>query len=338
MSINLLIVTGYLGSGKTTLLREFKAAIGKATCHFIINEAGQVALDQTTCDVVDDEATVVAGGCACCVKKQGLIDALKDIIDNRRTGARDNNVYIVIETSGLANPAPIVFSVTTDEYLRHHVRIAGVVCAIGSVETMGALEHYPSAGEQLAMADAIVLTKTDRVDASTLARTRGHIALQASDCPIFLSGTTTVDWTSVLASLGSHSSKTHMAAGPVQAGATENSHGGITNCVLRIHEPLDWTAFGVWLSALLARHGESIVRVKGVIPVIDWQGERFHVLINGVQHVMYPPEHVAHEQSLPKIPALVFFFRSISSHEIRRSLRQFYRSHLNVDDLNVSLD
>jgi len=124
-----------------------------------------------------------------------------------------------------------------------------------------------------------------------------------------ISGTQALDWQAVLTGLTCRLNRvgTSTPHGPV-GDIADLGHGDITSCVLRINAALDWTVFGVWLSALLSRHGESIMRVKGVIPVVDWQGVRFHVAINGVQHVMYPPEHVADSRTLRERPALVFSF------------------------------
>ncbi len=171
MTIKLVVVTGYLGSGKTTLLRALKTVLPPEKCHFIVNEAGQVALDQATYELVEDKTSVVAGGCACCVRKDALLEAIKKVVD-----ARDKVAYIIIETSGLANPAPIIFSIKSDPYLYHHVTVAGVVCVLGSVEANDTLARYDEVAEQLAMADAIVLSKTDLVAQEQLQALEAKVA------------------------------------------------------------------------------------------------------------------------------------------------------------------
>lgn len=164
MSARLLIVTGYLGAGKTTLLRGLRGALdARAACRIIVNEAGEIALDQAAYALGADQTTVVAGGCACCVRREALVEAIRAAIEALGDSAEP---WIVVETSGLANPAPIVFSVLDDAFLRHHLRVAGVVSAVGAEEGEATLAHYPEAAAQLAMADAVVLTKTDRVSAT----------------------------------------------------------------------------------------------------------------------------------------------------------------------------
>jgi len=315
--IRLLIVTGYLGSGKTTLLKSLRQGLeDNITCRFLVNEAGEVALDQAVYTLGADEATVLAGGCACCVRREALIAALRETVeamDRSRPG------WLVVETSGLANPAPILFSVLEDDLLKHHVTIAGIVTTLGCEEGEAVLANHPEALQQLAMADAVVLTKADRVDGETLQQRKQALARYAVGTPVFTAGSTPLDWSRLLDRLLRQGSA---ARGEILPSA-DAGHADITPCVIEVSDALDWQAFGVWLSALLAAHGEAIVRVKGVIPVHDWQAQTFHVLINGVQHIVHPPEHVNDPERLPQHPALIFFLRGIEAQQIRQSLHGF---------------
>lgn len=344
MTVRLVVVTGYLGSGKTTLLTTLKDSPIGPSCHFIVNEAGEVALDQASYKLVEERAAVVAGGCACCVRKDELIAAIRGIVDGRTMAASDDkDVYIIVETSGLANPAPIVFSITSDPYLRHHVQVAGVVCVLGAVEAEDTLARYEPVAAQLAMADVVVVSKTDRVDVANLARVEDRAQRLAVGAVGFRSGAEPPDWTTIIAALntGRRVSAHPVSAASAQArmadvkGLAETVHGGMTSCVLHFDGTLDWVAFGVWLSALLADRGESIVRVKGVIPVIDSHRRRFFVLINGVQHIIYPPQHINDDAELPAAPALVFIMKNIAADTIARSLECFQRKHVDDNRLRV---
>ncbi len=320
MTIRLLIVTGYLGAGKTTLLKNLRYSLDNdVTCRFIVNEAGEVALDQAVYTLGADNTVVLAGGCACCVRRDALVATLREAVDSMD---RAKPGWIVVETSWLANPAPIVFSILGDDLLKHHIAIAGVVTAVGAEEGEAALARYPEAEQQLAMADAVVLTKTDRVDATTRQRLTTTLAARTARVPVYVTGENPLDWPAVLAALAARSpEQTQATAAEPAAGPA--GHQGIAPCVIPVAHSLDWQAFGVWLSALLAEHGEAIVRTKGVIPVRDWQHNTFHVLINGVQHVVYPPEHVVDPDRLPHDPALIFFLRGIAPERVTTSLDRF---------------
>src|SRR5882757_10839385 len=186
------LLTGFLGSGKTTLLRRL---LGDPALHdtaVIINEFGEVALDHLLVERLDGETVLLGSGCLCCTVRGELAATMRDLHSRRERGAIPMFRRLVIESTGLADPFPVLSTLRADPVLRHHFRAAGVVTTVDAVNGFGQLDRYIESVRQVAVADAIVLTKTDIAEEAVTARLAARLdainpsasRLSAADAPL----------------------------------------------------------------------------------------------------------------------------------------------------------
>ena len=167
------LLTGFLGSGKTTLLRRLLADPALGDTAVIINELGEVGIDHLLVERLDDQMVLLKSGCVCCTVRGELATAMRDLHSRRERGAVPPFRRLVIESTGLADPFPVLSTLKADPVLRHHFRSAGVVTTVDAVNGMLQLERHIELVRQVAIADAIVLTKTDIAEAAVTARLDG---------------------------------------------------------------------------------------------------------------------------------------------------------------------
>src|SRR5258708_16428917 len=166
----IMLLTGFLGSGKTTLLRRLLADPSLADTAVIINEFGEIGIDHYLVERLDAEPIVLSSGCVCCTIRGDLATTLRDLHSRRERGVAPPFRRVVIESTGLADPFPVLSTLTADPVLRHHFRGAGVVATVDAVNGHDQFEHYIESVRQAAIADAIVLTKTDLAEPRATAR------------------------------------------------------------------------------------------------------------------------------------------------------------------------
>src|SRR5512133_3931564 len=157
------VLTGFLGSGKTTLLRRALVSPALADTAVIINELGEIAIDHHLVDFVDGSVLELPGGCLCCAVREDLARTLRALLDRRDAGEIRQFRRIVIETTGLADPAPILFTLGADPMLDHSLHLSRVVTLVEAVSGAENLDRFAEAGRQAAIADTLVITKTDLV-------------------------------------------------------------------------------------------------------------------------------------------------------------------------------
>src|SRR6266568_3559848 len=155
------VLTGFLGSGKTTLLRRALTAPEFSDTAVVINEIGEIAIDHYLVDFVEGSVLELPGGCLCCAVREDLAQTLRGLIERRNAGEIRRFRRIVIETSGLADPAPILFTLGADPMLDQRLRLARVVTLVDAVAGAATLDRFAEAARQAAVADALVISKTD---------------------------------------------------------------------------------------------------------------------------------------------------------------------------------
>lgn len=289
--IPLTVLTGFLGSGKTTLLNRWLRDPLLTGCAVLINEFGEIGLDHALVEPIDGSPVLLANGCICCSIRDDLKDALLRLEERRRTGEVPPFARVIVETTGVADPAPILATLLNDPSLRHRYRLATVIATVDAVNGPEHLAHRVEAQKQIACADTVFVTKTDlapiaRASAAVRAlngqaaivpgtQAQAEVALRAD---VYLKGTRAAD---VAAWFGAATAPAHAA----------HAHGISyrSGCVV-LDAPIDWTAFGLWLTMLLHVHGNRILRVKGLLNVI---GSDTPVVVNGVQHLVHPPFHLS---------------------------------------------
>src|SRR5215831_9075881 len=169
------IITGFLGSGKTTLLQRLLRSPDLRDVAVLVNEFGEVGLDHHLLQGVAESTVLLGNGCLCCAVRGDLQRALRDLLSRRTRGDVPYFRRVVIETSGLADPAPIAYTLLSEAVLRHHFRLSGIVTTVDAVNGADQLERFPEAAKQIAMADRLVVTKTDLTDGQTPAPLRARL-------------------------------------------------------------------------------------------------------------------------------------------------------------------
>jgi G3E family GTPase len=325
------LITGFLGSGKTTLLRELLADPALGETVVLVNELGEIALDHHLLSRIDERTVVLASGCVCCTIRADLADELRDLEVRRARGEIPGYERVAIETTGLADPAPILSTLLTDPMLEANFRIDGLVTTVDAVNGADQLRNQPEAAKQAAVADRLLLTKTDLVSAEQLAELSRRLARVNPGAPQIevrhgrisareVIGVAAGDAAEALRDALWHSKAValHDDRGHVH---DESAHDHrIRAFALRFEQPLDWTMFGIWLSMLLAARGEDVLRVKGLLSA---EGSSGPVVVNGVQHVIHPPVHLAEWPDADHSSRLVLIVRAIAADEVERSLTAF---------------
>jgi G3E family GTPase len=232
---------------------------------------------------------------------------------------------VAIETSGLADPAPIAYTLLSEAVLRHHFRLSGIVTTVDVVNGASQLDRFPESVKQASMADRLVMTKGDLADDETIAALRLRLRRLNVSAQILDSREVGGDFSQLLTddiydTAGKSREAKHWVAEEVDEHATHSHTAEVQSFAVIFDEPLDWTAFGVWASMLLHRHGADILRLKGLLNVA---GVPTPVLINGVQHIVHPPSHLEEWPDADRRSRLVFIVRGLERARIERSLAIF---------------
>jgi len=303
------LLTGFLGSGKTTLLQRLLAHPELGETAVIVNELGEVAIDHHLLRRVDERTVVLGNGCVCCTLRGDLADELRDLLARRDRGEIPRFRRVVVETTGVADPAPIVYTLLSESVVKHHFELERVITTVDAVNGL----RTPESVAQAAAADRLVVTKTDLASPRWLARRLGALNPAAKI---------------VEASFGDVEPELLFGAderrlrGVPPAEAEHVEHDGVEAHSLVFDEQLDWTAFGVWLTMLLAARGSDVLRVKGLLNV----GGRGPLLLNGVQHVVHPPEHLDRWPDGDRRSRIVFIGRGLDRAALEQSLAAFQRA------------
>ena len=324
------ILTGFLGSGKTSLLRRLLHQPDLSDTAVMINEFGEVGLDHLLIEAVDEDVVLLDSGCVCCTIRGDLKDALLRLYARRQRGEVPPFSRVVIETTGLADPAPIVATFAADPMLKHHFRVGNVVTVVDAECGAANLDLYEECRRQVAVADRLVVSKIDIAGARKAAQLRARLSRINSTAEIMLSSESN-DASAALLTHDTHDEATRLeevrrwiaaSVSDDHDHAHDGRHDGIRAMLLSADEPLDWAAFGLWLSMLLNRHGASVLRVKGLINVV---GREAPVVVQGVQHLIHKPVHLeCWPEGVPRT-RLVLIVRGLDEKLIQRSFRAFMR-------------
>ena len=317
-----ILLTGFLGSGKTTLLARLLRNPALADTAVLINEFGEVGLDHHLLDRIDDTTVLLSSGCLCCTIRGELSDAIKGLHSRRARGEVPPFRRIVIESTGLADPLPVIATITADPVLKHHFRMGAVITTVDAVNGSDQLARQPESVTQAAVADRLVLTKTDLCDPATVAAVTAALRALNPDAPLLIARSDALDASALLderpmltASIDGLRCVATPGAGVVSA------HGdAVSSFSLVVDGPLDWTLFGLWLTMLLNRHGTRILRVKGLLNV---EGSETPVAIHGVQQLVHVPTHLSAWPDADRRSRLVFILRGLGPASIERSMAAF---------------
>ena len=348
--VPVLVLTGFLGAGKTTLLNRLLSDPSMSRTAVLINEFGEVGVDHHLVDKVDDSIVVLDSGCICCSVQGDLLRALKDIFQRGVRREIEPVERVLIETTGLADPAPIIHTLMQDFFVSARFRCDGVITAVDVTHAPSQLDSHREAVRQVAMADRLLLTKCDLADAPARAavveRLRvlnpgaplvevfgGEVGPEALEpCGIYDPGRKLPD---VAVWLGEEAARARAERMPATSGPTAWRRPGVApaatqparhdadvhSFVLAFDQPLDWLGFSEGLSLLLQVYGERLLRIKGLLNV---SGDPLPRIVQCVQHVAYPPASLpAWPESGPyadRRSRLVFIVRELPQDEVANIL------------------
>lgn len=327
-TITVNVLTGFLGAGKTSLLKRLLASPKLSGAAVLINEFGEVGLDHLLLERLDDDIVLLKSGCICCTIRGDLKAALLDLHGRRANGRAPDFDRMIVETTGLADPAPIAATVVADPVLRHAFRLGNIVTVVDAVNGGETLATYGESVAQVAVADRIVLSKVDLASPKAVAAVTAELAAlnptaeivaldgEAAASPALLVADVQTEHTRA-AEVGrwlAHAPHGHDHHDDV------NRHGAIRAFMLTADEPLDGARFGLWLAMLLNRHGGSILRLKGLLRI---EGVATPVVIQGVQHLVHTPSHLAAWPDGRPRTTLIVIARDIDPALVERSFRAF---------------
>jgi G3E family GTPase len=300
------LVTGFLGSGKTTLIASLLRHPAMCETAVIVNEIGEIGIDHHLLRRVDERTVLLKNGCLCCTLRGDLADELRDLLSRRDRGEIPAFKRVVVETTGLADPAPVVYTLLSEPVVKHHYELE---CVITTVDAQHGLVREESL-RQVAAADTLVVTKSDLGSAASL---EACVARLNPAARVLAASFGDVDPDLLFAPAE------HPRGRAPAAADTAQLHDDVRAVTIVIDEPLDWTAFGIWLTMLLQARGSEIFRIKGLLDV----GSAGPLLVNGVQHVVHPPVHLDAWPDDDHRSRLVFIGLGLERDELERSLAAF---------------
>jgi len=312
------IVTGFLGSGKTTLLARVLAHPSMTNTAVLVNEFGEVGLDHHLLRRADERTVLLGSGCVCCTTREDLADALLELLDLEEQGEIEPLGRVVVETTGLADPAPILHTVFADPILQHHFSVDLVIATVDAVNGNLHLDRNPESVKQVAAADRIIVTKTDIAEAAQPLGSR----LRAINPTVHISEVSSGEIDPLDLFGWKPDGRTTSDTWPVTTSTASHDTTDTQTISLTFDGSVDWTAFGIWFSMLLHARGEDVLRVKGLLDVGGGAGP---VFLNGVQHIIHPPQHLEEWPDEDHDSRLVFITRDISGGDILASLEAFQR-------------
>ena len=330
MAINpvpLTVLTGFLGAGKTTVLNRLLPKPAMAGTAVLVNEFGEIGIDHLLVQKLDDTTVLLPSGCLCCSVQGDLARALRDLLPRVRAGEVQR---VVVETTGLADPAPVVQSLLADVALARHYRLDGIVTVVDAVHGLATLAAHEEAVRQVAMADRIVLSKSDLAPAD--AGLRARIAALNPGAPVVLAERGDIDPAAILEcglfdAAGKIANVRTWLNDAAWGKGGAHAKGGldrIHSFCLTYDKPLHWSGIGMCLEMLIGTRGENLLRVKGILNLV---GQDRPVVIHGVQHMFHEPVLLpAWPPGDPRTSRIVFITRDLSRETIEEGLLAFERA------------
>ena len=334
------LITGFLGSGKTTLLNKLLRHDGMVDSAVIINEFGEVGLDHLLVEAIEGEVAVLASGCVCCTLRSDLEQTLRNLLIRRDRGEVPHFSRILVETTGLADPAPIIQLLLNNPLVSHFLRLDAVVTTVDAINGLRQIDQHAEAVKQAALADLLLLTKTDLAEAQMIESLQRrltalnpgavrHTVAHGEIAPDALFGAALFDPSRKTVDIRRWINESAYDAQACDHAYVHDEHGhihgdygrrfNIRACCLTSNEPLSWEAVSSWLGRLRQGAGEDLLRVKGILNLI---GESAPVAIHGVHHVFHPPVQLDAWPDADHRSRIVFITRGIERADLEASFNE----------------
>ncbi len=333
------VLTGFLGSGKTTLLNHVLKQPGMAATAVIVNEFGEIGLDHLLVESATEDVVLLNSGCLCCTVRGDIVNTLIDLFVSRVKGRVPYFTRAVIETTGLADPAPVLHALFSDPIVADRYMIDGVVTTVDAVNGAGTLDRQPEAVKQAAVADRLIVTKSDLADPATLAALEARLRALNPGAPLLRVDHGAIDpsalfglglfdpqtksvevqrWLQDEAVAAQHDDEHHHSAD----GHDVNRHDERIRafCITR-ERPISWSALSGWLDALATMRGDDLLRLKAIVALADRPDQP--VVLHGVQHLFHPPVLLPAWPDADRRTRIVFITRDLPQAAIEESLAAF---------------
>ena len=330
------LITGFLGAGKTTLISRLLRHPDMDRVAVVINEIGEVGIDNDLVKMSSENVSLLANGCLCCSVRTDLQETLRELFGERRAGQIPDFDRVIIETTGLADPAPVIQTLSSDGMLGAHYRLDGVVTLVDAVNALDQLEQAPEAERQIAQADRVFITKGDLAEPEALAGLRA--AVRAINAQADIRSCTMGDLhPGELVGIGLASARADEGTlrflgelPPRGSGEGAGQGDGVADATylgrrlptrhdpavktlsLRFEQAFSWAAFSAAMEMLIGLRGKDLLRVKGIVNV-----EGRPVVVQGVGHVFHPPVTLDRWPSPDTQSRIVFIARHIEPAALR---------------------
>lgn len=337
----LTVLTGFLGAGKTTLLNRLLRDPAMKDSLVIVNEVGEIGIDHLLYEVLDDNVVLLPSGCLCCSMRGDLVTSLENLIYTLKAGTLTPVKRVIVETTGLADPASVLHVVMTQPFLLQHYRLDGVITVVDAVNGAATLDVHEEAVKQAAIADRIVLTKSDL--AADTAAIRARLARLNPGAAILdaAKGEATVDrltgaglydpakkipdvarWLADEAVAGAEHSHEHDHDHHDHGHSHAHRHDSRIRTFTAVSEqPIPAATLELFLELLRSAHGPKLLRVKGIVQIEEEPDSP--VVLHMVQHVLHPPARLAAWPSDDRRSRLVFITQDLPADTVRRLLGAF---------------
>ncbi len=322
------LITGFLGAGKTTLISKLVRHPDMDRVAVVINEIGEIGIDNDLVKMSTESVSLLANGCLCCSVRTDLQDTLRELFGDRRAGVIPDFDRVIIETTGLADPGPVIQTLSSDTMLGAHYRLDGVVTLVDAVNARDQLAQQPESQQQIALADRIFITKSDLVPAASVDELIADIAAINTRADIrrctkgelhprdliglgLQSERAGQDTLRFLGEAGSSEGATAEEGAYLAGRLPGRHHPSVRNFSLRFEAPFTWPAFSAAMELLISLRGKDMLRVKGIVNV-----EGRPVVVQGVGHVFHPPVTLDRWPSADQGSRIVFIARNIDADKI----------------------
>lgn len=330
------LLTGFLGAGKTTLLNHLLRDPEAGRIAVIMNEFGKAGLDHDLIEQPTEETILMQSGCLCCTFRGDISTTLGSLIERRNSGELSFD-RVVIETTGIADPAPIMHTLVVDDAIAANYRMDGVVTVTDSATGSSTLDMHKEAVHQIAIADLIIITKTDLVSPDELATYKERIARLNASAKVIYSENGRVPTGTLIGLL------------PVQANASEDKikrwigtdsnpvveqielsdtdatqpeplarhDRQITSTSIEVEHPIPPAVFDLWIDTLIAFKGPDLLRIKGIVHV---EGAKYPFMFHGVQHIFNPPIPLKSWNKEDTTSRIAVIVRDMTNEDLKASL------------------
>jgi G3E family GTPase len=323
------LITGFLGSGKTTLISKLLRHPGMNRVAVVINEVGEIGIDHDIVSMSSENIALLANGCICCSVRTDLQETLRDLFARRRVGEVADFDRVIIETTGLADPAPVVQTLAGDTLIAAHFRLDGVVTLVDAVNGATQLANHAEPAKQIALADRVLLTKSDLATPEQVTALKEAIGEINPGAGVVLVLHGEIDPSQLthlgLASARAGDATMRFLGAPLEGEGSDGQarlrrpalhDGSIRTLSLRFDQPFTWSSLSAALELLATLRGPDLLRVKGIVNV-----EGRPVVVQGVQHIFHPPVTLDRWPGEDTRTRLVFITRRIEADTIRNLLQ-----------------